>query len=97
MRFNDHHFPHFHAAYAEHDISIAITTLEVLKGRLPEHKCKGDGMGAEQSKRAVENLDGDPPRLRCAALPGSRRRSPTIGGIKQWLSATFHLPPDSTR
>ena len=35
MRFNDHHFPHFHAAYAEHDISIAITTLEVLKGRLP--------------------------------------------------------------
>ena len=26
-------------------------------------------MGAEQSKRAVENLDGDPPRLKCAQPP----------------------------
>lgn len=37
IRFDDHRLPHFHATYAEHDVSIAIaiSTLEVLQGGLP--------------------------------------------------------------
>ena len=35
MFFDDHLPPHFHARYAEYDASIAIMTLETLKGRLP--------------------------------------------------------------
>ena len=35
MYFNDHLPPHFHAHYCEHQIEIAIETLEVLKGKLP--------------------------------------------------------------
>lgn len=35
IRFDDHRPPHFHATYAEHHISIAIASLEVLQGRMP--------------------------------------------------------------
>jgi hypothetical protein len=35
MYFNDHVPPHFHAQYGEHQAEIAIETLEILKGELP--------------------------------------------------------------
>ena len=35
IRFDDHRLPHFHATYAEHQISIAIAPLAVLRGKLP--------------------------------------------------------------
>lgn len=35
IRFDDHRLPHFHASYAEHDVSIDIAGLSVLRGRLP--------------------------------------------------------------
>jgi hypothetical protein len=31
----EHWFPHFHAKYGDHKVSIAINTLEVLEGELP--------------------------------------------------------------
>lgn len=36
MYFRDHAPPHFHAAYAEHKISIDIKTLEVINGTMPK-------------------------------------------------------------
>lgn len=35
MYYNDHHPPHFHATYAEHEALCAIDTLEILAGELP--------------------------------------------------------------
>ena len=32
MFFGDHVPPHFHALYAEHEVLINITTLEIIKG-----------------------------------------------------------------
>ena len=35
MFFNDHSPPHFHARYSEFEATIAIETLEVIDGELP--------------------------------------------------------------
>ena len=35
MYYNDHHPPHFHAEYAEHEALFTIDTLEILEGELP--------------------------------------------------------------
>ena len=35
MFFNDHPPPHFHARYGEFEATLAIETLEVLEGELP--------------------------------------------------------------
>ena len=35
MFFMDHAPPHFHALYAEHEILVNITTLEIIKGDMP--------------------------------------------------------------
>lgn len=35
MFLDDHAPPHFHALYAEHEVSIDITTLEVVEGSMP--------------------------------------------------------------
>ena len=35
MYFDDHHPPHFHAEYGEHEVVLAIDTLAVMRGRLP--------------------------------------------------------------
>jgi hypothetical protein len=35
MYYRDHHPPHFHAIYAEHEAQIVIETLEPLAGELP--------------------------------------------------------------
>ena len=35
MFFNDHPPPHFHARYGEFEATIAIETLEVMEGELP--------------------------------------------------------------
>ncbi len=35
MFWDDHAPPHFHALYAEHEVLISITTLEVIKGCMP--------------------------------------------------------------
>jgi hypothetical protein len=35
MFFNDHPPPHFHARYGEFEAKIAIETLEVIEGELP--------------------------------------------------------------
>jgi hypothetical protein len=36
MYYAEHGVPHFHALYAGHDASIAIESLEVLGGSLPD-------------------------------------------------------------
>jgi hypothetical protein len=36
MYFDEHGVPHFHARYAGEQASVAIATLEVLAGSLPE-------------------------------------------------------------
>jgi len=36
MYFDEHGVPHFHASYAGQRASVAIATLEVLAGSLPE-------------------------------------------------------------
>ena len=35
MYYRDHHPPHFHARYGEHEIVVSIEDLEILEGRLP--------------------------------------------------------------
>jgi hypothetical protein len=40
MFFDDHWPPHFHAAYAEHRISIAIESGKVLSGNLPPRQLR---------------------------------------------------------
>lgn len=35
MFWDDHAPPHFHALYAEHEVLINISTLEIIKGTLP--------------------------------------------------------------
>ena len=35
MYYKEHGRPHFHARYAEHDVSIAIDDLSILQGSLP--------------------------------------------------------------
>ncbi len=35
MYYNDHAPPHFHAKYAEHEVTLEIDTLDVLSGELP--------------------------------------------------------------
>ena len=36
MYFREHGRPHFHAVYAEHEATVAIDTLELLAGSLPD-------------------------------------------------------------
>ena len=36
MYFDDHGIPHFHAYYAEHAAKVAIDSLEVIEGKLPQ-------------------------------------------------------------
>jgi hypothetical protein len=36
MYFREHGRPHFHAVYAEYEATLAIDTLEVLAGSLPD-------------------------------------------------------------
>ena len=35
MYYNDHAPPHFHAEYAEHEVTMSIVRLEILYGNLP--------------------------------------------------------------
>ena len=35
MFWDDHAPPHFHALYAEYEVLVNITTLEVIKGTMP--------------------------------------------------------------
>jgi hypothetical protein len=35
MYFDDHHPPHFHAAYAGHEAQVGIEPIAVLSGALP--------------------------------------------------------------
>ena len=35
MFWDDHAPPHFHALYAEYEVMINITTLEIIKGSMP--------------------------------------------------------------
>ena len=35
MYYREHGLPHFHALYGDHEASIAIETLKVLRGDLP--------------------------------------------------------------
>jgi hypothetical protein len=36
MYFRDHGPPHFHAIYGEHEVIVAINSLEVIGGSLPK-------------------------------------------------------------
>ena len=35
MYYNDHAPPHFHARYAEHEVTLSVDTLEVMNGYVP--------------------------------------------------------------
>ena len=48
--YNDHHPPHFHAIYGEHEALIEIETLAVLRGELPRRALRArSGMGCNTS------------------------------------------------
>jgi hypothetical protein len=38
--YNDHLPPHFHALYAEFEVMVAIETLEIIKGKMPNKTFK---------------------------------------------------------
>lgn len=49
MFWGDHALPHFHALYAEHEVLIDITTLEVIRGSTSPSIGFSIGMGISTS------------------------------------------------
>jgi Domain of unknown function (DUF4160) len=56
MYYRDHHPPHFHAIYAEHEAQIVIETLEPLEGELRARAQARAGVGWYASRRAGREL-----------------------------------------
>jgi hypothetical protein len=68
MYYRDHAPPHFHAYYQEHEVRIAIDSLQILSGRLPRRalalvlewaelrgqELQANWISAEQRKRLSE-------------------------------------------
>ena len=61
MYYAEHGVPHFHALYAGHDASIAIETLEVLGGSLPDRALR---LVREWAKLHRDELEDDWRRAR---------------------------------
>jgi Domain of unknown function (DUF4160) len=71
MYYRDHEPPHFHAVYGEHQVRIAIATLEPLSGELPARALRlvyewaelhGTELQADWAKaRSRQPLDTIPP------------------------------------
>lgn len=56
MHFDDHHPPHFHAQYGEHEIEVAIAGLVVLDGRFPSRAL---GLTIEWAAQHRDELSAD--------------------------------------
>jgi hypothetical protein len=56
MYYAEHGVPHFHALYAGEDVSIAIETLEILDGSLPDRALR---LVREWAKLHREELEAD--------------------------------------
>lgn len=54
MFWDDHAPPHFHALYAEYEISIDLKTLRVIKGKMPRRALVLD-WALEHQKELSEN------------------------------------------
>jgi predicted metallo-beta-lactamase superfamily hydrolase len=54
MYYRDHHPPHFHAIYAEHEAQIEIETLETLAGELPARALRLVQEWAEMHRAELE-------------------------------------------
>ncbi len=54
--FNDHMPPHFHVIYAEHEVLIEISTLQVLRGSLPSKKLKKIMTWAEEHQADLQEI-----------------------------------------
>ena len=54
MYFREHGRPHFHAVYAEHEATIAIDTLEVLAGSVPDRALRLVREWAELHRNELE-------------------------------------------
>jgi hypothetical protein len=66
MYFYDHHPPHFHARYAEHNAVIAIDDLRVLVGALPSTALR---LVTEWATLHRDELTADWDRVISGALP----------------------------
>ncbi len=53
---DDHHPPHFHALYGEHEELIEIETLEVYRGRLPVRQHKKVIKWAAENQEVLREL-----------------------------------------
>ena len=63
--YDDHHPPHFHAEYGDHEVLISINTLAVLRGGLP---ARALGL-ADWSRSGPHSIK------KICALPGTARAS----------------------
>jgi hypothetical protein len=61
MYYREHGRPHFHAVYAEHEATIAIDTLEVLAGSVPDRALR---LVREWAELHRENLESNWRRAR---------------------------------
>ena len=50
MYYAEHGVPHFHALYAGEDASIAIESLDVLAGSLPDRAMRSSGNGPRSTE-----------------------------------------------
>ena len=68
--YDDHHPPHFHAEYGEHEVLVSITTLAILSGSLPA-RALGMVTGFVASARTLGRVGAGKPaptaRQDCAA------------------------------
>ena len=55
MYYNDHAPPHFHAIYAEHQVTLNIETLEILEGSLPRRALSMVLEWAEEHRQELRN------------------------------------------
>ena len=66
MYFADHAPPHFHAVYAGEEAVIAITTLEVLRGTMPDRALR---MVREWASLHRDELDANWERIQLPDQP----------------------------
>jgi len=87
--FNDHHPPHFHAAYGDSEALIAIETLEMMKGEIPRDRAGARGNAPyTESVQSVQSVPRESVQSvpRESVPPGTREGSaragmlPRIGG-----------------
>jgi len=67
MYYDDHHPPHFHAQYGNHQVTVAIGTLAIIAGALPPRAL---GLVAEWAAQHQAELDAAWHRAKALEPPG---------------------------